>query len=96
MITIRELPAEEKGATRQSVELRCELWNETDATIRVYICDSDWLRTYLVPPNGIMREVWVRKGWNAISAFDVVAQTCISCDCVDLGGAVCILISRKA
>jgi hypothetical protein len=95
MITQRTLP-EEKGTTRQVDVFRCELWNEGDATVRVYICDSNWLHVYLLPPMGVIRDVWVGRGPNSLSAFNVETQACLKSGCFNLQGPVCFRIEPVA
>ena len=92
MITLKERAVDEKAATQQTTHFECELWNETKNSIRVYICNAQWLHVYVVNPGQTMRDVWIREGHNALSAFSLADETCIQADSFDLHGSVCILI----
>jgi hypothetical protein len=92
MLQTKELPINEQAAARQEQAYCCELINETDSPARVYICNSEWLKAYVLEPRQTMRDVWVQKGANAFCAFALNSQECLQCDCINVTGSVCILI----
>ena len=92
MIKIEAL-AKDKILVHKREELECTLTNDTDAELRVYICDSDWLHAYVLDPKVRNIPAWIRKGENVISAFNVKTGECIEVLKLNLTGSLRILIA---
>lgn len=90
-ITLKELPSGAKAACPIST-YECDLCNETNRQVRVYICNPEWLHVYLMAPKTTMKKIHVVAGANALCAFDVDARQCLEARCFDLSGPASIFI----